>query len=194
MLILPPEADESVVSGALDRITNVVGEPGGEVGNVDRWGRRRLAYRIERQSEGYYVVVQFTSEPDVLSELDRSLHLADEVVRFKIVVRDEAAAITRSESFPLPGTPSTGSGHQRKVMEMASDNQVTIVGNLTDDPELRYTPNGAAVVKFRVAVNRRYKDESGQWKDGDTSYFSVSAWRSSPRTPPSRSPGAPASS
>ena len=63
-------------------------------------------------------------------------------------------------------------------MEMASENQVTIVGNLTDDPELRYTPNGAAVVKFRVAVNRRFKDESGNWKDGETSYFSVNAWRS----------------
>lgn len=62
-------------------------------------------------------------------------------------------------------------------MEMASDNQVVIVGNLTDDPELRYTPNGAAVAKFRVAVNRRYKDEAGNWKDGDTSFFTVNAWR-----------------
>jgi len=62
-------------------------------------------------------------------------------------------------------------------MKVASDNQVTIVGNLTDDPELRYTPNGAAVAKFRVAVSPRFKDENGQWKDGDTSYFSVSAWR-----------------
>ena len=60
---------------------------------------------------------------------------------------------------------------------MANDNQVNIVGNLTDDPELRYTPNGAAVAKFRVAVNRRYKDQSGEWKDGDTSYFTVNAWR-----------------
>ena len=41
---------------------------------------------------------------------------------------------------------------------MASDNQVTLVGNLTDDPELRYTPNGAAVCKFRIAVNRRLPD------------------------------------
>jgi len=62
-------------------------------------------------------------------------------------------------------------------MEMASENQLVIVGNLTDDPELRYTPNGAAVAKFRVAVNRRYKDEAGNWKDGDTSYFTVNAWR-----------------
>ena len=92
MLILPPEADESVVSGALDRITRVVGEAGGQVGNVDRWGRRRLAFEIEHQSEGYYVVVEFTAEPDALTELERSLHLADEVLRFKIVVRGEVAA------------------------------------------------------------------------------------------------------
>jgi single-strand DNA-binding protein len=64
------------------------------------------------------------------------------------------------------------------VVEMATENQVTIVGNLTRDPELRYTPNGAALVKFGVAVSRRYKDEAtGQWKDAETSFFDVTAWR-----------------
>jgi small subunit ribosomal protein S6 len=91
MLILPPEADESVVTGALDRITRVVGEGGGAVGNVDRWGRRRLAFELDRNTEGYYVVVEFTAEPTVITELDRTLHLADEVIRFKVVVRGEAA-------------------------------------------------------------------------------------------------------
>lgn len=60
---------------------------------------------------------------------------------------------------------------------MANDNQVVIVGNLTDDPELRYTPAGQAVANFRVAVNRRTRDESGQWRDGETSFFRVNAWR-----------------
>jgi single-strand DNA-binding protein len=62
-------------------------------------------------------------------------------------------------------------------MEMASDNQITIVGNLTDDPELRYTPNGAAVVNFSVAVTPRIREDGGGWKDGDTSFFRVNAWR-----------------
>jgi small subunit ribosomal protein S6 len=91
MLILPPEADESVVSGVMDRVTKAVGEAGGQVGNVDRWGRRRLAFEIERQSEGYYVVAEFTAEPEVIAELERTMHLADEVLRFKVVVRGEAA-------------------------------------------------------------------------------------------------------
>lgn len=60
---------------------------------------------------------------------------------------------------------------------MANENQVVIVGNLTRDPELRYTPNGAAMVKCSIAVNRRFRDEAGQWKDGDTSFFDVTAWR-----------------
>lgn len=61
---------------------------------------------------------------------------------------------------------------------MANENQVVIVGNLTRDPELRYTPNGAALVKFGVAVSRRVRDDSGQWRDADTSFFDVTAWRS----------------
>ena len=60
---------------------------------------------------------------------------------------------------------------------MAQGNQVTVVGNLTDDPELRYTPAGAAVATFTVAVNRRTRDESGQWKDGETSFFRCNVWR-----------------
>lgn len=61
---------------------------------------------------------------------------------------------------------------------MAQENQVVIVGNLTRDPELRYTPNGAALVKLGVAVSRRVKDDvSGQWKDAETSFFDVTAWR-----------------
>jgi small subunit ribosomal protein S6 len=91
MLILPAEADEAVVSGALDRVTRIVSAAGGEVGNVDRWGRRRLAYEIDRQNEGYYVVASFTADPEAITELERTLHLADEVLRFKVVVRGEAA-------------------------------------------------------------------------------------------------------
>ena len=61
MLILPAEADESVVSTAMDRITKVISASGGEVSNIDRWGRRRFAYELEHLTEGYYVVAKFTA-------------------------------------------------------------------------------------------------------------------------------------
>jgi len=60
---------------------------------------------------------------------------------------------------------------------MASDNQITIVGNLTDDPELRYTANGAAVANFTVAFSTRIRDAAGNWTDGETSFFRVNCWR-----------------
>jgi small subunit ribosomal protein S6 len=91
MLILPAEADESVVGQAVERITKVVSSDGGVVGNIDRWGRKRLAFEIAKQHEGYYVVVDFTAEPSAITELERTLHLADEVLRFKVVVKGAAA-------------------------------------------------------------------------------------------------------
>ncbi len=57
-----------------------------------------------------------------------------------------------------------------------SDNQVTLTGNLTDDPELRFTPSGVAVASFRLAVDQRVWDGDG-WKDGEASYFRVNVWR-----------------
>ncbi len=60
---------------------------------------------------------------------------------------------------------------------MTTENAVVVVGNLTDDPELRFTPQGVAVANFRIAVSKRIKDEGGNWKDGDTSFFRVSCWR-----------------
>jgi single-strand DNA-binding protein len=60
---------------------------------------------------------------------------------------------------------------------MASENTVTIVGNLTDDPELRYTPSGAAVVNFTVAVNKRFRNNDGQWEDRLDGFFRCSCWR-----------------
>ena len=56
------------------------------------------------------------------------------------------------------------------------DTHVTICGNLTDDPEVTFTPNGAAVCNFRLAVTPRVRDGNG-WKDGDTSFFRITAWR-----------------
>jgi single-strand DNA-binding protein len=59
---------------------------------------------------------------------------------------------------------------------MASDNQIVIVGNLVDDPELRFTNNGTSVANLRVAVTTRVL-EGGAWRDGPTSFFRVNAWR-----------------
>jgi single-strand DNA-binding protein len=60
----------------------------------------------------------------------------------------------------------------------AGDTQITIVGNLVDDPELRFTPNGQAVAKFRIASTPRFLDrQSNEWKDGESLFLSCNVWR-----------------
>ena len=59
---------------------------------------------------------------------------------------------------------------------MAADNHTTIVGNLVEDPELRFTNNGIAVANLRVAVTQRIQQD-GEWRDGDTSFLKVNVWR-----------------
>ncbi len=85
MLILPAEADDKVVTTVTDRLGQILGERGGQVAGVDRWGKRRLAYEIRKLTEGYYIVVTFTAAPQAIKEIDRVLTLADEVIRFKVV-------------------------------------------------------------------------------------------------------------
>jgi len=60
----------------------------------------------------------------------------------------------------------------------AGDINVTVVGNMTNDPELRFTPSGAAVASFTIATNSRYLDKTtNEWKDGDPTYLRCSVWR-----------------
>ena len=96
MIILPAEADEATVSTAVDRIVKTIAPSGGKVDSIDRWGRRRFAYEIAHQHEGYYVVVRFQAEPSVQAELDHTLKLADEVMRHKVLLLPEKAKASTS--------------------------------------------------------------------------------------------------
>jgi small subunit ribosomal protein S6 len=105
MLILPAEADESVVTSAVGHIARIAGDHGGEVTNMDRWGRRRFAFEIDHLTEGYYVVVTFTAEPEAQSELDRVLNLADEVIRHKVLVLP-AKRPQKTDTEPTAASPA----------------------------------------------------------------------------------------
>jgi small subunit ribosomal protein S6 len=92
MVILDPEIDERTVAPSLDRFLNVIRNDGGTIDNVDVWGRRRLAYEINKKSEGIYAVVNFTAEPAATQELDRQLGLSEAVMRTKVLRAEEAIA------------------------------------------------------------------------------------------------------
>jgi len=88
MVILDPALDERTVQPSLDQFLQVVTTAGGNVEKVDVWGRRRLAYEIDKKSEGIYTIIDLTAEPDTVRELDRQLNLNEAVLRTKIVRPD----------------------------------------------------------------------------------------------------------
>ena len=88
MVILDPNLEERTVQPSLDTYLNVVRNDGGSVDNVDVWGRRRLAYEIDKFSEGIYAVVSLQAEPATVKELDRQLTLNESVLRTKVVRPD----------------------------------------------------------------------------------------------------------
>ena len=100
MVILDPELDERTVAPSLDKFLNVIRNDGGTVDNVDIWGRRRLAYEIQKKSEGIYAVIDFTSSPAASVELDRQLKLNEAVLRTKLL-RKEHAVATASHAKPI---------------------------------------------------------------------------------------------
>ncbi|GAB6940082.1 30S ribosomal protein S6 [Isoptericola variabilis] len=88
MVILDPEVEERTVAPSLDKYLSVISTEGGSVDKVDIWGRRRMAYDINKRSEGIYAVVDFTSTPATAKELDRQLGLNEAVLRTKILRTD----------------------------------------------------------------------------------------------------------
>ena len=88
MVILDPNLEERTVGPSLDTYLNVVRQDGGSIENVDVWGRRRLAYEIDKNAEGIYAVVTLNAEPATVKELDRQLSLNESVLRTKVIRPD----------------------------------------------------------------------------------------------------------
>jgi len=89
LIILDPALSEEDRTAALKRITDLVTDGGSTLDNIDEWGKRKLAYEINKQSEGDYLLVEFHADPSAIDEIDRVLSIVDPVIRFIITLRDE---------------------------------------------------------------------------------------------------------
>lgn len=95
MIILEPQLDERTVAPSLNNLLGVVTADGGAIDNVDVWGRRRLAYEIDKHVEGIYAVADLNCEPATVAELDRQLSLNESVLRTKVLRREPGAGTRR---------------------------------------------------------------------------------------------------
>ena len=88
LFIIDPALEDEKKEATIEAVKEIIASEG-EVGNVDVWGMRKLAYPINKKSEGYYVVIEFKAEPTLPKELDRRLKISDNVMRHLIDNKDE---------------------------------------------------------------------------------------------------------
>jgi small subunit ribosomal protein S6 len=85
VVIVDSSLDDQVINGAVERSAKAVKSTGGTISRTERWGRRKLAYDIRKKKEGYYALMEISAEADQIIEIERQLHLIDELLRHKIV-------------------------------------------------------------------------------------------------------------
>jgi small subunit ribosomal protein S6 len=88
MFIIEAALEEDKKEAAIEMVKEVI-SAGGEVGKINVWGNRKLAYPINKKNEGYYVVIEFTANADLPKELDRRLKISDSIIRHIIINKDE---------------------------------------------------------------------------------------------------------
>ncbi len=111
MVILDPSLEERTVEPSLDKYLNVIRKDGGTVESVDVWGRRRLAYEIDKNAEGIYAVISLAAEPATVKEFDRQLSLNESVLRTKVIRPERPLSRCGSRPFPL-SAPQALMGHR----------------------------------------------------------------------------------
>lgn len=89
LFIAKPEATDAEIDPLVEQLTQIVTKSGGTVDKTDKWGVRKLAYRVLKYKEGYYVLLQFTAGPETVREIERRLRVADLVIKFLTVRIDE---------------------------------------------------------------------------------------------------------
>lgn len=89
MVLIDQDVDERQVPGLIEKHLETITKDGGTVDNTDIWGRRRLAYDINKKSEAIYAVLQLTAEPATVSELDRLMTIDEKIVRTKVLRRED---------------------------------------------------------------------------------------------------------
>jgi small subunit ribosomal protein S6 len=89
MFIINPGFDEENVNATIEKYKNLIVEQGGTVSEVNPWGKRRLAYEIDKHRDGYYVLFNFEGDSKVVDELQRIMKISDDTIRYLLISKDE---------------------------------------------------------------------------------------------------------
>ena len=129
IFILRPDAAEEEVDAYVEQVKQLIGGGGGTIDKVEKWGKRKLAYRVAKREEGFYVLLQISCGPDVVKELERRMRVSDLVLKYLTVRIDEKMKRLekrrkmrekRASRKPAPSTAAPGAPTAEQLMAGAA--------------------------------------------------------------------------
>lgn len=106
IVVYDPALSEEVVEGEIERLKGLIGKEGGQVQDLQKWGKKRLAYEIKKKREGVYVLCRFTATPAAMQELDRILKITETVLRYLLVRVEEPRTRRPGAPEKAPAVPA----------------------------------------------------------------------------------------
>lgn len=137
LYIVRPELDEDQLNLAIERVNSLIGNLGGASQKTDIWGKRRLAYEVDRLREGYYVLTDFEIEPERVPEMESTLKISDTVFRHLIVRKPEKAAAA-APSAPAPAASEAEAAPAAPAAEAAAEPEAA--EQTASEPEAESAP------------------------------------------------------
>ena len=123
-VILDLGLEDDQIRSIIDRAVDTIKTEGGTPGRIDRWGRRRFAYRLKHRWEGYYVFIEASAEPNAMAVLDRQLTLTDGVLRHRVIrLPEHVAGRERRPLTPATDEPAEAESSGGRTAEGASESR-----------------------------------------------------------------------
>ncbi len=125
IFILDPDLEEEQTQSAIEKAKGIITQNRGEILKVEDWGKRKLAYQVQKKAKGHYILIHFMGSPTLVSELERNFRVMDAVIKFQSVRLDESHAPSSEAPIPeepmgeeseadLPAPPSVVTGASRQ--------------------------------------------------------------------------------
>ena len=142
LLIITPDHDENEAEALTDQVKGII-ESGGTLLKIDPWGKKRLAYPIQKRSEGYYVLYIFESAPSFVASLNQSLRVIETILRYMIVqyeddvdkLKSEIAAEAEKSAAPEATQPTSDAEESTSSADDAIETESTDAEDATDETE-----------------------------------------------------------
>jgi small subunit ribosomal protein S6 len=134
ILILKPDLEEAQVDQAVEKITSILQQFGGSILKLDKWGKKRLAYRIKKSKFGYYLNIYHTCEPGKVPDLEREYQLYDLVIKY-LVIRLEERDIERVMSQAAESLESSEAGAAESAKAEDKPKEATAAVGASESPK-----------------------------------------------------------